>query len=150
MTTQSLPAAAKTSITISLDSLASATYVAGTEVDVSSIDPLDIVVEVAVVLTGTATGGNKQLNVFLQVSLDGTNYSTGPTSGSTATDEPDLYLIGQVPCNVVSTTHRKTFSVFAALGWVPPYFKLVCRNDLGTALSTGCTAHYTTVNGNSA
>ncbi|MBK8858847.1 MAG: hypothetical protein IPN11_14535 [Opitutaceae bacterium] len=150
MTTQSLPAAAKTSITISLDSLASATYVAGTAVDVSSIDPLDIIVEMAVVQTATASSGNKRTQVFIQTSLDGTNYSTGPTSGTTTTDEPDLYKIGDVPCNVASTTHRKAFSVLAAIGWVPPYFKLICHNDLGTALSTGCTAHYTTVTGNSA
>lgn len=150
MTTQSLPAAAKTAITISLDSLASATYVAATAVDVSSIDPLDILIEVAVVQTGTASSGNKRTQVFIQASLDGTNYSTGPTSGMTTTDEPDLYKIGDVPCNVASTAHRKTFSVLAAIGFVPSYFKLVCHNDLGTALSTGCTAHYSTVTGNSA
>lgn len=149
MTTQSLPATTKTSITISLDSLASGTYVASGGYDVSAIDPYDILIEVAVVLTATATSVNKRLQVFIQTSLDNSNYSTGPTSGTTTTDEPDLMKLGDVPCNVVSTTHRRLFSVFAALGYIPPYFKVVCHNDLGTALSTGCTVHYSTVTGNS-
>lgn len=150
MTTQSLPAAAKSEITISLSSLASANYVASSAVDVSAIDPLDVIIEVAAVCTSTTPSGNKRVQVFVQTSLDGTNFSTGPTSGSTTTDEPDLYLIGNLPCNAASTTHRKAFSIFAALGFVPPHLKVVCKNDLGTALSTGCTAHYSTVTGSSA
>lgn len=150
MTTQSLPVSSATSITISLDSLASGTYVAATAVDLTTPDPLDVIVEVTVVTTATAPSGNKRAQVFVQTSLDGTNYTSGPTSGTTTTDEPDLLKIGDVPCNSASATHRRDFSIFAALGWVPPYFKLVVQNDLGTALSTGCSAKYSTVVGNSA
>ena len=149
MTTLTNTLGTKTAITISLDSLASGTYVAATAVDLTSSTPIDCLVEVTVVTTGTAVSGNAQVQAFIQISQDGTNYSTGPTSGTTTTDEPDLYLIGNVPTKTVSSTHRKAFSIFAALGFVPRYFKLVCKDDLGTALSTGCSASYQTVVGTS-
>lgn len=149
MATQTFPVSTKTSATISLSSLASATYVASSAIDVSAIDPVDIIIEVSVVLTSTAPSSNKRTQVFIQTSLDGTDYSTGPTSSTVVTDEPDLYKIGDVPCNTQSATHRKSFSVFMAIGWIPPYFKIICHNDLGTALSTGCTVYYSTITGNS-
>lgn len=148
MTTLTSTLGTKTAITISLDSLASATYVAATDIDLGADTPLNVVVEVTVVTTSTAVSGNTQVAVFVQTSMDGTNYSTGPTSGTTATDEPDLYLIGNLPTKTVSSTHRKSFSIFAALGFIPRYWRLVCKNDLGTALSTGCSASYQTVVGN--
>ena len=33
--------------------------------------------------------------------------------------------------------HRKVFSVYEALGYVPAYFRVVVRNDLGVALTSG-------------
>ena len=112
--------------------------------------PLDVLIEVTAVTTSTTPSGNKRMQVYVQTSLDGTNYSNGPTSGTNTSDEPNLYKLGDLPCNTVSVTNRRTYSVFAALGWVPPYFRLVCMNDLGTALSTGCSANYSTVVGASA
>ena len=56
-------------------------------------------------------------------------------------------LVFDLPCNSASATHRKVFSVFAALGFIPRHFKLIVQNDLGTALSTGCSAAYSTVTG---
>lgn len=144
------PVSTQSAYTISLDSLASATYVASSAVDLSAVDPVDIIAEVTVVTTSTAPSGNKRVAVFVSISMDGTNYSSGPTSGTTTTDQPDLYYIGDLPCNSASTTHRKAFSILTALGFVPPYHKLICLNDLGTALSTGCAAEYSTVTGNAA
>ena len=141
------PVSTETALTISLDSLASATYVAATAVDLTSINPEDVSIRVTAVTTGTAPSGNKRCNVFIQTSPDGSTFSSGPTSGTTTTDEPDLFKIGDLPCNSASATHRKVFSVFAALGFIPRHFKLIVQNDLGTALSTGCSAAYSTVTG---
>lgn len=139
------PLSAETAITISLDSLASSTFVESSAVDLTAVDPEDVVVRVSVVTTSTAPVMPFRVQVYVKVSLDGTNYSTGPSSGTAATDEPDLYLIGSVPCNSASSPHSRSFSLLAALGFIPAAFKLVCRNELGTALSTGCSAGYATI-----
>lgn len=127
---------AASSLTITgLGSLASATYAVSSALDLSAVDPLDVLVDITV--TPGTVSGNKQLLVFVKVSLDGTNYTSGPESGSTATDEPNLYLIGALPLNSNATAQRGVFSVAAALGYVPPYLKVVVRNDSGAALTAG-------------
>lgn len=127
----------RTSLTITgLATLASANYVASSSYNCDTNKPVNVVVEVAVATTNTPSG-NKQLAVFLQESLDGTNFRSGPTSGTTTTDEPDLLSLGTIPMNTSSTTHRGTFSVLQALGYVPKEFKIVCKNDLGVALTSG-------------
>jgi len=131
-----------------LSTLASATYVTSTAaVDLTATTPLDALLELSVTV-GTVSG-NKQVVLFLKVSLDGTNYSTGPESGTTTTDEPDLYLIGAVPCNTNTTAQKKSFSIVAALGFCPRYFKPIVKNDSGAALTAG-TLNYVTVVGTSA
>lgn len=148
MSTISEPVGARTSLTTSaLDSLASATYVAAGTIDVSASDPLDVIIEVEA--TPGTVSGNKQLVVFIKESLDNTNFSTGPESGTTTTDESNLYLLGVVPLNTNSTLQRKAFSVAERLGWVPPYIKVICKNDSGVALaSSGHAVNYSTVLGN--
>jgi len=149
MTTYSEPVGSRTGYTITLTSLASATYVASSAVDLSATDPIDIIVEVEV--TPGTVSGNKRAVVFVQESLDGSNYSTGPTSGTTTTDEPNLYMLGVLPLNTNSTLQRKAFSIRSALGFVPPYHKLVVLNDSGAAFSaSNCAANYATVLGNGA
>ena len=148
MATYALPVSAKSSITITLASLASATYVASSAVDLTSIDPTDVIIEVEI--TPGTVSGNKQAKIFIQTSIDGTDYSTGPTSGTTVTDEPNLIQIGTLPLLTNSTLQRRMFSVAAALGWVPPYFKLVVFNDSGAAFAgSGCSAGYATQTGTS-
>lgn len=144
------PAGTRTTLTTSaLNSLASATYVSAGTIDASSIDPLDVVIEVEA--TPGTVAGNKQLVVFLRVSMDGTNFSTGPASGSTATDEPNLKFIGAVPLNTNSTLQRNALSVMSALGFVPPHMQVVVKNDSGAALaSTGHAVYWTPYTGNSA
>lgn len=127
---------AASSLTITgLGSLATGAYAASGAVDLSAVDPLDVLVDITV--TPGTVSGNKQLLVFVKASLDGTNYSSGPESGSTATDEPNLYLLGALPLNSNTTAQRGVFSVAAALGYVPPYLKVVVKNDSGAALSAG-------------
>lgn len=150
MTTISEPVGSRTSLTTSaLNSLVSATYVVAGTIDVSSIDPLDVIVEVEA--TPGTVAGNKQLVVFVKESLDNTNFSTGPESGTTATDESNLYLIGVVPLNTNATLQRRAFSVADSLGWVPPYIKVICKNDSGADLAaSGHAVNYATILGASA
>lgn len=127
----------RTSLTVTgLSTLASATYVASNAYTANTNKPLDVIVEVDVATTNTATG-NKQVVVFLQESLDGTNYRSGPTSGTSTTDEPNLRFLGTVPMNTASVTQISTFSVATALSYVPYSFKVVLKNDLGVALTSG-------------
>jgi len=139
--------ASRTSLTVTgFGTLASATYVASAAYDASTNDPLDVLIEVEAATTNTP-GGNKQVVVFITPSLDGTNFQSGPTSGTTTTDEPDLTPIGSVAMNTTTTTHRKIFSVFNTLGFIPQQFKIVLKNDLGVALTSGAvyTAEITNV-----
>ena len=120
-----------------LSTLASATYVRNTTAyDCTANQPVDVVVEVDVATTNTPAG-NKQVSVFVQESLDGTNYRSGPSSGTTTTREPNLRLLGVVPITTTATTEIATFSVLQALGYVPAKFYVVIKNDLGVALTTG-------------
>jgi hypothetical protein len=134
------PVGSRTSLAYSgttLSALASATYVENsTAYDCTVNQPLDVAVEVSVATTNTPSG-NKQVVVFIQESLDGTNYRSGPTSGTTTTDEPNLRMIGVVPIASSSTTERATFSVAQSLGYCPPHFYVVIKNDLGVALTSG-------------
>lgn len=143
------PGTRTTLTTSALNSLASANYVSAGVVDVSAIDPLDVVVEVAV--TPGTVAGNKQAVVFLRVSMDGTDFSSGPVSGGTTTDEPNLKFLGTVPLNTNGALQRNALSVMSALGFVPPHFEVVVKNDSGAALaSSGHAVYWTPYTGNSA
>ena len=120
--------------TTALNSLASATYVSAGTLTHNTNKPMDVLIDVSITAPGTVSG-NKQLVVFAQRSLDGTNFETGPTSGTTTTDEPDLTFVGVVPLNTVSVVHSKQFSLAAAYGGTIPYAsKIIVKNDCGTAL----------------
>jgi len=118
---------------LSLGTLASATYIASAALDLTAAIPLDKTIQVECLPSTTPTG-NKQLVVFAKLSLDNSNFGTGPESGTTITDELDLHWIGTVPCNS-ATTHRKFFSL-AALP-VARYMKIIVKNDMGVALTSG-------------
>lgn len=137
MATIKLLVGTRTSLTVTgLSTLASATYVASNVLDSSTNDPLDVMVELAV--TPGTVSGNKQAVLFAIGSLDNTNFQTGPTSGTTTTDEPVLTYIGTLPLNTNSTAQAKLFSVASAYGGVlPPYLKFVVKNDSGAAFTAG-------------
>lgn len=145
MATTILQAGSRTTLTTSaLNSLASATYVSAGTINVSSSDPVDYVVEVEV--TPGTVSSNKQVVVFAKVSFDNTNFSTGPESSTTTTDEPNLRFIGTVPCNTNSTLQRNAFSIASALGFVPPYCKIIVKNETGASLAaSGHGVYYTEI-----
>mgnify|MGYP000334758385 CR=1 FL=1 len=123
----------RSSAVLALGTLASATYVTSSAIDLGATIPIDVTFEVEANANGTPSG-NKQLILFAKFSLDNTNYGSGPESGTTATEEADLHFIGSLPMNDTND-HRKFFSL-AGLP-VTRYLKLVAKNDLGVALTSG-------------
>jgi len=147
MTTAKLAQGSRTQLSgaaAALNSLASATYVAlGTVThNASGKAALDCLVDLSA--TPGTVAGNKQLVLFAQQSLDGTNFGTGPTSGTTTTDEPNLTFIGVLPLNTNATLQRKVFSLATAFGGALPYAtKLIAKNDSGAALASSGNDVYT-------
>ncbi len=120
-----------------LSTLTSAAYVVSNTITHTTNDPLDVLVDV-LVSTSNVPSGNKQVVVFCKGSIDGTNFGSGPESGTTTTDEPDLHFVGSVPVNTTIVPHRRVFSLAGAYGGIlPAATKLVFKNDLGVALTTG-------------
>jgi hypothetical protein len=147
MTTAKLAQGTRTQLSgaaTALNSLASATYVAlGTVThNASGKAPLECFVELAI--TPGTVAGNKQAVLFAQASLDGTNFGTGPTSGTTTTDESNLVLIGTLPLGTNATLQRKVFSLATSFGGVLPYAtKLIVKNDSGAAFASSGNDVYT-------
>ena len=133
MPTFTLAQGARSATILNLGTLASATYVTSTAIDLGATIPLDVTFELECDPNG-ATTGNKQLVLFAKFSLDGTNYGSGPESGTTATEEADLHFLGSLP-TVDTNTHRKFFNLAGQP--TARYLKLVVKNDMGVALTSG-------------
>lgn len=122
---------AKSASVLTLGTLASAAYIIGSVIDLGAAMPLDVTLEVECVPNGAPTG-NKQLVLFAQLSLDNTNFGTGGTS---VNDEPQLHWIGTLPTYTTAVAHRKHFSLQGLP--ITRYLKLVAKNDMGVALTSG-------------
>lgn len=118
---------------LSMGTLASATYLASAAIDLGAAIPQDVTIEVEA--TPGTVSGNKQLLVFAKTSLDNTNWSTGPETGSTATDEPNLHYIGALPLGTNATKQNRKFSLSVLP--ICRYIKLIVKNDSGAALASG-------------
>lgn len=119
-----------------LGGLASATYASCGNIVHATNDPLDVILEVY--FSAPTVSGNKQLLVFGKGSLDGTNFESGPESGTAASAEVDLTYIGTVPCKTSNAVHRGIFNIAPAFGGILPHTtKIVVKNDLGAALGEG-------------
>ena len=118
-----------------LQSLANATFVIlGTVAHITN-DPLACFLEL---LTKPGTvSGNKQLKVFCQGSIDGSNFESGPTSGTSTTDEANLRPLGILPLGSSATAQRRLFGFAGAYpdGVLPHSSRIVVQNDSGAALS---------------
>lgn len=131
--------------TSALNSLASATFVSAGTITHNTNQPIDVLVEVTA--TPGTVSGNKQLLVYAKASLDGSNQTTGPETGTAVTDEPNLYYVGTLPLNTNSTTQTKVFPLAAAYGGLLPYAsEIVLRNDSGAALNaSGGSVYYSEI-----
>lgn len=120
----------------SIGTLANGTYLNVGTLTFNTNKPIECFIEVSA--TPGTVSGNKQLVVFAQPSVDGANFGTGPTSGTTTTDEPNLKFIGTLPMNTNSTLQRQVFALSAAFGGALPYAaKIIVKNDSGAALASG-------------
>jgi hypothetical protein len=119
-----------------LPTLSTGAYCVSDAYNCTTNRPQDVVIDIDVATTNLPAG-NKQVVVFIKESLDGTNYRSGPESGTTTTEENALRWIGTVPVNTSAYTYRATFSILSALGYVPAFFKVVVKNDLGVLLTSG-------------
>jgi len=133
MTIQTLAQGTRSSLVLDLGTLAAGTYITTAAIDLGAAIPLDETIEVFADANGAPTG-NKQLKVFAKLSLDNTNWGSGPETGTTATEEADLHLIDVLPMNDTNL-HRKFFSTRGLP--VTRYVKFVIKNDLGVALTSG-------------
>jgi hypothetical protein len=131
VTTQTLVQGTKSGALVTCGALAAGTFIAGAGIDLGAKTPLNVSFELEAT-PASAPSGNKQAVLYLQWSLDGTNYSTGPTSGTTTTNELDLNWAGSLPLNDASL-HRKQFYVVPLGRWVKP----VVKNDCGAAFTSG-------------
>ena len=128
-----------TSLTISgLNSLASGSKATSNEINVTTNDPLDVLVELTID-PGTTTG-NKQAVVFAVSTLDGTNYSDGTNNGN-------MRLLGVISLPDTNIVRSAAMGVAAAFGGaLPPRFKVVVLNDSGAAFNgSGNAAQYVEV-----
>lgn len=128
----------RTALTVTgLATLAAANFVASNAYNCATNDPLEVLVEVALATTNTPSDPY-MVDVFIQASLDGTNFTSGPTSGTATTDIADLHYLGSVPMSSATTTHRKVFAVSPLFGGVlPAAFKVVLLNNISVALTSG-------------
>lgn len=121
----------RTSSLLSCGTLASGTYICSSAIDLGADVPEFITIQTEANANGTPSG-NKKLDLFLKWSLDNTNWTSGPESGTTTTEESDLHSVGALPMNDTND-HRKEFLVYP-LG---RYMKIIAKNDLGVALTSG-------------
>lgn len=133
MTTFNQTQGTLSSAVLTMGTLASATYIASSGQNLGSTIPLNKTIQVECTPSSSPTG-NKKLDVFAQLSLDGTNYGSGPTSGTSTTNELDLHYLGWLPCND-SGLHRKMFNLDGVP--VTQWLKIVVKNDMGVALTSG-------------
>lgn len=123
----------RSSALLTMGTLAIGTYIASSAIDLGAAIPTDITLDVEVTPSSTPSS-NKRIIVFAQLSLDNTNFTTGPTSGTSATDETDLHWIGSFTANSTGT-HRKFMRLLDLP--ITRYLKLVVKNDTGVALTSG-------------
>jgi hypothetical protein len=122
----------KTSITISLNSLANNSVAISNTIDNSDNLFQDYLIEV--VISGTASS-NAFCEVRLLPSEDGTNFGTWESG----------IPLGTINLSVSPQTAH--FSLLNSLFQAPKYFKIAVRNNTGAALSsTGNSASYQGIN----
>lgn len=135
MATVKQPVGLRTPLDIpGIATLGNAQYAASAPKDNSTTQPLDVLVELSV--TPGSVSGNKQAVLFALACLDGlgANYQTG----TNATDEAVMTLIGALPLPSSGVKQTKIFSVAASYGGsLPPFLKFVVKNDSGATFTAG-------------
>lgn len=123
--TQKFGAAAALTFT-TLNSLANAGFAASNGVTVNGNLALDALVEI--VIADNSETGNKQANVFVVTSVDGTNFGSSDAASR-------MVRIGTIDMTGTGPFRSQVMSIAAALGSLPYAFKIVVQNDSGAAFA---------------
>jgi hypothetical protein len=135
----------QTLTTSALNSLASATYVVAGTITWNSASKVPLSSKLEVEVTPGTVASNKQVVVFAKASMDGSNFTSGPESSNSATDEPNLIFVGVVPCNTNATLQRGQFDMASVFGGTLPHScKIIIKNETGVALAASGHAVYFT------
>ena len=121
----------------SLLSLASGQYLILGDIALGASPPDEVFVEVVTKPSNT-TSGNKQLVLFVLSSLDGTTWSDMPS----ATTELNVRRLAALA--LPDGTQRRTPAIPVSPlfgGALPPYLRIVAKNDAGVALSSTQSDH---------
>lgn len=128
-------------ITITLASLASATYRQSAAIDNTSNLFTNAASQLVIKTGASGTSATGSLSVYAYASMNGgTNYSGGASGSDAAytadvTGNPNLFLLGNiaVSANATSYTFRGA-DIAAAIGYVPSKWGIVVLNNTGHAL----------------
>lgn len=128
------------------NSLPAGTYISLGTIPHNTNQPVDCFLEVNAT-AGASVGAGKQLVVFAKPSLDGTNFTSGPETGTSTTDETNLTFVGVLPLNTATAAQSGIFDLAAAYDGSLPYAsKIIVKNDTGATLSSsGNSAYYAEV-----
>ena len=143
---------ANQAITITLTSLADNGYRASAAVDNSSNCFLDCLVQLKILVSGSAPSGESVVNVWAYGSADGGDTYSGGATGSDADYGgaagqliTNARLIGVIYCDAASETFESDLmSICNAFGGVmPDHWGIIVQNQLGAALAnSGHSAFY--------
>lgn len=125
--------------TTALNALGSGNYTSCGTITLATNDPLDVLLEVQVV--AGAVSGNRQAVIFAKGSLDGTNFESGPESGTASTSEGTLSYVGTLPTPEAGT-HNGIFSLAPAFNTLPHSARIIVKNDSGAAFTSGGWVYY--------
>lgn len=99
----------------------------------------DLAVTISAGIAATA-GANDTISVFAVSSIDGTTFSDAPADDSTdSTHDANMAIVGSltVPSAAAQTLVMTLQDVAASFGgWLPPYVKIVVKNNSGAALTS--------------
>lgn len=127
-------------ITITLASLASASYRESAALDNTSNKFLDVLIYLAIALQAGSPTGEKALKVFFYASEDGTNYTNNATGSNAAITPPSpSNLLGPFIIQAPSSgalTWKAVFPIAQFFGGImPPKWGIVIQNATGVTLS---------------
>jgi len=134
-----------TSITITLNSLASGSARESTAIDNTSNLFLDALVRVSIAVGTTAAP--KEIRIYVAGSEDGTTYedpATGTDAAITLEDPPVTKIARVIPVPTSSKTYEALFTVAQCFGGaMPRKWNIIIDNQSGAALSgSGNSATY--------
>jgi hypothetical protein len=132
-------------ITITPGTLASGSARGSASVDWSSVQALDASLYVEFTLASGAPAGQKKVNVYLYLSMDGTNYtegSAGTDAAVTITNPTNLIFLGAVETptdKAGAASWKKWFPSIASKfdGIMPLRWGIVLENQSGQAFLAG-------------